>query len=172
MSDTPHFLSPFLCLEAHSFKLLSVAVAKHHDWKQRREERVYFCSQPIGLYRNSGLASLEAGGRRHKECCFLAHSPGDSVCFLICDLPRGSAASSWLGPIQQPVIKKVPHLTTILGRHVCVWACACATVHIFGGQKTASRSQFSPSPLLKWSLLSCHCIPCWPRSFWNILSPC
>lgn len=31
MSDTPHFLSPFLCLEAHSFKLLSVAVAKHHD---------------------------------------------------------------------------------------------------------------------------------------------
>jgi hypothetical protein len=64
------------------------------------------------LYRNSRLDSyLEAGtdGEVTEGCCLLAHSPGDSVCFFIYDLPRENTASGWLGPKHQSVTKRMPH---------------------------------------------------------------
>lgn len=62
------------------------------------------------LYRNSRLDSyLEAGtdGEVTEGCCLLAHSPGDSVCFFIYDLPRENTASGWLGPKHQSVTKRM-----------------------------------------------------------------
>lgn len=62
MSDTLHFLSPVLCLEARCLKLLLVPVTS--IMTQSNVERKGFIF--AHLYRNSWLDSLVGGGGRHK----------------------------------------------------------------------------------------------------------